>query len=37
MRNPEMLKYVPDHSKTRKMCKNAVKKLHFLIIFVSEQ
>ena len=37
MRNPEMLKYVPDHSKTRKMCKHAVKKLHFLIIFVSEQ
>ena len=37
MRNPEMLKYVLDHSKTRKLCKHAVKKLHFLIIFVSEQ
>ena len=25
MRNPEMLKFVPDHLKTKKMCKHAVK------------
>ena len=29
MKNPEMLIYVPDHLKTKKMCKHAVKK--FLI------
>ena len=29
MRNPEMLKVVPDHLKTKKMCKHAVKKLPF--------
>ena len=26
MRNPEMLKLVLDHLKTKKMCKHAVKK-----------
>ena len=30
MRNPEMLKFVPDHFKTKIMCKNAVKKLPFI-------
>ena len=34
MRNPEMLKFVPDHLKTKKMCKNAAKKLPFLIRYV---
>ena len=29
MRNPEMLKFVTDHRKTKKMCKHAVKKLLF--------
>ena len=29
MKNPEMLKFVPDHLKTKKICKHAVKK--FLI------
>ena len=29
MRNPEMLKFVPDHLKTKKLCKHAVKKLLF--------
>ena len=27
MRNPEIIKFVPDHLKTKKMCKHAVKKL----------
>ena len=27
IKNPEMLKFVPDHLKTKKMCKNAIKKL----------
>ena len=26
MRNPEMLKFVPDYLETKKMCKHAVKK-----------
>ena len=29
MGNPEMLKFVLDHLKTKKMCKHAVKKLTF--------
>ena len=32
MKNSEMLKFVPDHLKTKKMCKYAVKKLSFVII-----
>ena len=31
MRNPEMLKIVPDHLLTKKICKLAVEKLPFLI------
>ena len=31
MKNPEMLKFVPGHLKTKKMCKHAVKNLPFLI------
>ena len=27
MENPEMLKFVPDHLKTKKLCKYAVKKI----------
>ena len=27
MKNSEMLKFVPDHLKTKKMCKHAVKKI----------
>ena len=27
MKNPEMLKLIPDHLKTKKVCKHAVKKL----------
>ena len=31
IKNIEMLKLVPDHLKTKKICKHAVKKLSFLI------
>ena len=27
IKNPEIIKFLPDHSKTKKMCKYAVKKL----------
>ena len=30
-RNPEMLKFVRDHFKTKKLCKHAVQKLPFVI------
>ena len=30
MRNPEMLKFVPDPLKTKRVCKHAVKKLPYL-------
>ena len=32
-----MLKFVPDHFKTKKMCKHAVKKLPFVIRYVPDQ
>ena len=31
MRNPEMLKFVTDHLKTKKMCKHEVKKITLFI------
>ena len=34
IKNIEMLKLVPDHLKTKKICKHAVKKLSFLIRYV---
>ena len=34
MKNPEMLKFVPNHLKTKKMCKHAVKKLPYLLTYV---
>ena len=37
MKNLEMLKFIPDHLKTKKMCKHAVKKLHFVIRYVGDQ
>ena len=37
MKNPDMLKFVPDHIKTKKMCKNKVKKLPYLLRYVSDQ
>ena len=30
IKNPEMLKFIPDHLKTKNMCKNAVKNLPFV-------
>ena len=32
MKNPEMLNFVPDHFKTKKMCKHAVEKLPFYYV-----
>ena len=37
IRNPEMLKCVPDYLKTKKMCKDAVKKLPYLLRYVPDQ
>ena len=36
MRKPEMSKFVPDHLKTTKICKHAVKKSPFVIRSVSD-
>ena len=32
IKNPEMVKFVPDHFKTKKVCKNVIKKLSFVIM-----
>ena len=37
MENPEILKFIPDHLKTKKMCKHAVKKIRFVIRYVLDQ
>ena len=37
MKNPEMLKFIPDHRKTKKMCKHAVKKLPYLLRYVPDK
>ena len=37
MKNPEMLKFVSDHLKTKKMCKHAVKKSPYLIKYVPDK
>ena len=36
-KNPEILRLVPDHFKTKKICKNAVKKLPSVIKYISDQ
>ena len=36
MKNQEMLEFVPDHVKTKKMCKHAVEKLHYLLRYVPD-
>ena len=36
MRNPEVLKVVLDHLKTKEMCKNALKKLLFVTRYVPD-
>ena len=37
MKNPEMLKFVPDHLKTKQIGNHAVKKLRFVIRYVPDQ
>ena len=37
IKNPEMLKFVPDHLKTKKMCNCAVKILPFIIRYVPDK
>ena len=37
MRNPKMLRLVPDYPKTKKMYKYTVKKLPYLLAYVPEQ
>ena len=37
IKNTVMLKFVPDHLKTKKMCQNAVNKLPFVIMYVPGQ
>ena len=36
-KNPEMLKFVPDHLKLKKVCNHAVKKLPYLLRYVRDQ
>ena len=36
MKNPEMLKYVPNHIKTKRLCENAVKKLPLVMRYVPD-
>ena len=35
MKNPEMS--IPDHLKTNEMCKNVVKRLPYLLIYLPDQ
>ena len=35
-KNPEMLKFVPDHLRTKVMCKNAVNRLAFVVMYVPD-
>ena len=37
MKNPEMLKFVLDNLKTKKMCKYTIKKLPYLIRYFPDQ
>ena len=37
MKNLEMLKFIPNHRKTKKMGKHAVEKLPFLIRYAPDQ
>ena len=37
IKNLEMLKFVPDHLKTKKICKCTVKKLLFVIRYVPDR
>ena len=35
--NPKMLKFVPDHLKTKKLVKHAMKELSYLLRYVADQ
>ena len=37
MRNSEMLKFVANHHKTKKVCEHAIKKLQFVIRYVPDR
>ena len=37
MKNSEILKFVTDHLKTKKMCKHAVKEIPFIIQYFPDQ
>ena len=37
MKNPELIKFVPDHFQTKKLCKHPVKKLPFQLRYVNDQ
>ena len=37
MKNSEMVKFVPDHLKTKKLCKHTVKKLPYVLKYVPDQ
>ena len=37
VKNSEMLRFVTDHLKTKKLCKNSVKKLPFVIKYVPDR
>ena len=37
MKNPEMVKFVSDHLKTKKLCKHVVKKLPYLLRYVPDR
>ena len=36
IKNPEMKRFVSDYLKTKKMCKNAVKKLPFVMRYIPD-
>ena len=37
MKNPGLLKFIPDNLKTKKKCKHVVEKLPFLMRYVPDQ
>ena len=36
IKNPEMLKFIPNHLKTKQLCNYAIKKLPFVIRYVPD-
>ena len=37
IKNSRMLKFVPDHYKTKKMCKHEVKKIPYILRYVPDE